>query len=108
MANGAKITPQADFNYSARISTDDANTLRLYDNLYNDTKGRTLNARLNYESADGRWTFGIWGKNLTNNYQIVNADDITAFLAVPGNGTTYWKIFTNTPRTYGVTLSLRP
>ncbi|WP_234792396.1 TonB-dependent receptor [Sphingobium yanoikuyae] len=108
MANGAKITPQADFNYSARISTDDANTLRLYDNLYNDTKGRTLNARLNYESADGRWTVGIWGKNLTNNYQIVNADDITAFLAVPGNGTTYWKIFTNTPRTYGVTLSLRP
>jgi iron complex outermembrane receptor protein len=108
MANGAKIMPQADFNYSARISTDDANTLRLYDNLYNDTKGRTLNARLNYESTDGRWTFGIWGKNLTNNYQIVNADDITAFLAVPGNGTTYWKIFTNTPRTYGVTLSLRP
>ncbi|WP_256215274.1 TonB-dependent receptor [Sphingobium sp. AP50] len=108
MANGAKITPQADFNYSARISTDDANTLRLYDSLYNDTKGRTLNARLNYESADGRWTVGVWGKNLTNNYQIVNADDITAFLAVPGNGTTYWKIFTNTPRTYGVTLSLRP
>lgn len=108
MANGAKIRPQADFNYSSRISTDDANTLRLYDNLYNDTKGRTLNARLNYESADGRWTVGIWGKNLTNNYQIVNADDITAFLAVPGNGTTYWKIFTNTPRTYGVTLSLRP
>ncbi|HUD93463.1 TonB-dependent receptor [Sphingobium sp.] len=108
MGNGAKLTPQADFNYSSRISTDDANTLRLYDNLYDDTKGRTLNARLNYESADGRWTLGIWGKNLTNNYQIVNADDITAFLAVPGNGTTYWKIFTNTPRTYGLTLSIRP
>jgi iron complex outermembrane receptor protein len=108
MASGAKLTPQADFNYSARISTDDANTLRLYDNLYNDTRGSTLNARLNYESADGRWTVGIWGKNLTNNYQIVNADDITAFLAVPGNGTTYWKIFTNTPRSYGLTLSIRP
>lgn len=108
MSNGAKLTPQADFNYSSRISTDDANTLPLYENLYNDTKGRTLNARLNYESADGRWTLGIWGKNLTNNYQIVNADDITAFLAVPGNGTTYWKIFTNTPRTYGLTLSIRP
>ncbi|MGF7149385.1 iron complex outermembrane receptor protein [Sphingomonas zeicaulis] len=108
MASGAKLTPQADFNYSSRISTDDANTLRLYDNLHNDTRGRTFNARLNYESEDGRWTLGIWGKNLTNNYQIVNADDITAFLAVPGNGTTYWKIFTNTPRTYGVTLSVRP
>lgn len=37
----------------------------------------------------------------------MNADDITAFLAVPGRGTTYWKIFTNNPRTYGVTLSVR-
>ncbi|MGE4430340.1 MAG: TonB-dependent receptor [Sphingobium sp.] len=108
LSNGARLTPQADFNYSSRISTDDADTLPLYDNLYNDTRGRTLNARLNYESADGRWTIGVWGKNLTNNYQIVNADDITAFLAVPGNGTTYWKIFTNTPRTYGLTVSLRP
>jgi iron complex outermembrane receptor protein len=107
LANGASLTPQADFNYSSRISTDDANTLRLYRNLFDNTQGRTLNARLNYESADGRWTLGVWGKNLTNNYQIVNADDITAFLAVPGNGTTYWKIFTNTPRTYGVTLSVR-
>lgn len=107
LPNGAKLTPQADFSYSARISTDDANTLRLYSNLYNDTKGRTVNARLNYESANGRWSVGVWGKNLTNNYQIVNADDITAFLAVPGNGTTYWKIFTNTPRTYGLTLSVR-
>ncbi|WP_088185261.1 TonB-dependent receptor [Sphingobium sp. Z007] len=107
LANGATLTPQADFNFSTRISTDDANTLRLYDNLHSDTRGRTLNARLNYETADGRFQVGLWGKNLTNNYQIVNADDITAFLAVPGNGTTYWKIFTNTPRTYGLTLSFR-
>ncbi len=107
LANGATLTPQADFNFSTRISTDDANTLRLYDNLHSDTRGRTLNARLNYETADGRFQLGLWGKNLTNNYQIVNADDITAFLAVPGNGTTYWKIFTNTPRIYGLTLSFR-
>ncbi|MPT46959.1 MAG: TonB-dependent receptor [Sphingobium sp.] len=108
LSDGGKISPQVDFNYSSRISTDDANTLRLYPNLHNDTRGRTVNARLNYETANGRVTIGIWGKNLTNNYQIVNADDITAFLAVPGNGTTYWKIFTNTPRTYGLTISFRP
>ncbi len=108
LPNGATLTPQADFSYSSTISTDDANTLRLYPNLYNDTRGRTVNARLNYETADGRWTFGLWAKNLTNNYQIVHADDITTFLAVPGNGTTYWKIFTNNPRTYGFTISLRP
>lgn len=107
LPGGAKLTPQVDFNYSARISTDDANTLRLYENLHSATVGETLNARLNFESADGRWTVGVWGKNLTNNFQIVHADDITAFLAVPGQGATYWKIFTNTPRTYGLTVSLR-
>lgn len=102
------LTPQADFNYSARISTDDANTLRLYPNLYDKTRGKTVNARLTYESANHRWQVIGWVKNLTNNFQIVNADDITSFLAVPGKGSTYWKIFTNTPRTYGLTLSLRP
>lgn len=107
LPNGATLTPQADFSYSARISTDDANTLRLYPGLYDKTRGATLNARLTYESADGRWSVGAWGKNLTNNYQILHADDITSFLAQTGTGTTYWKIFTNTPRSYGLTLSLR-
>lgn len=107
MADGGTITPQVDFTYSDRISTDDANSLRLYPNLYNDTRGRTLNARLTYDSPDGKWSLGAWGKNLTNNFQILHADDITAFLARPGNGTTYWKIFTNTPRTYGLTLSIK-
>lgn len=107
LPNGATLTPQADFSYSARIATDDANTLRLYQGLYDNTRGSTLNARLTYESADGRWSVGAWGKNLTNNYQILHADDITSFLAQTGTGTTYWKIFTNTPRSYGLTLSLR-
>lgn len=107
LGNGGTLTPQADFNYSARISTDDANTLRLYPNLYDDTRGRTVNARLTYEAPGGTWSVGAWVKNLTDNYQIVHADDITTFLARPGNGTTYWKIFTNTPRSFGVTLSLK-
>ncbi|WP_343615547.1 TonB-dependent receptor [Novosphingobium sp.] len=108
LKGGATLTPQADFSYSSKISTDDANTLRLYSNLYDKTEGKTLNARLTYESANGRWQIGAWVKNLTNNFQIVNADDITSFLAVPGRGSTYWKIFTNQPRTYGLTVSLRP
>ncbi|WCT73785.1 TonB-dependent receptor [Sphingomonas naphthae] len=107
MANGGSITPQADFNYSTRISTDDANSLRLYPNLKDDTRGRTVNARLTYDEPNGKWSIGAWVKNLTNNYQILHADDITAFLARPGNGTTYWKIFTNTPRTFGVTMSFK-
>jgi iron complex outermembrane receptor protein len=107
LGNGGTLTPQADFIYSDRISTDDANTLRLYPNLYDNTRGRTLNARLTYEEPNKRWTIGAWVKNLTNNYQILHADDITAFLARPGNGTTYWKIFTNTPRTFGATLTFK-
>ena len=103
------LTPQADFSFSTRISTDDANTLRLYENLHEDTRGRTLNARLNYETPDGKLTFGVWVKNLTDNYQIVNADDITAFLVrtSPAPTTRYWKIFTNNPRTFGLTLSVK-
>lgn len=50
---------------------------------------------------------GLWGKNLTNNYRIVNADDITTFLAVPGNRMTYWTLFANRSRTYGLTLPIR-
>ncbi len=109
MQGGGKLTPQADFSFSTRISTDDANTLRLYRNLYDDTRGRTLNARLNYETPDGRLNIGLWVKNLTDNYQIVNADDITAFLVrtSPAPTTRYWKIFTNTPRTFGLTISAR-
>lgn len=105
LANGATLSPQIEFNYSSRISTDDANNLSRNLNLYNATRGETLNARLNYESADGRWNAGIFARNLTNNFQIVHADDITAFLAVPNAQTSYWKIFTNTPRSYGLTLS---
>lgn len=116
LPGGARLTPQADFSYSTRISTEDSNTLRLYPNLADATRGRTLNARLTYESADGRWSVGLWGKNLTNHYQIVQADDITSFLvsttggnflAPSGGATTYWKIFSNQPRSYGITVSLQ-
>jgi iron complex outermembrane receptor protein len=107
LRNGATLTPQADFNFSTAISTDDANILRTYRNLYEDTRGRTLNARLTYDAPGGKWSMGAWVKNVTNNYQIVNADDITAFLTVPSAATRYWKVFTNTPRTFGATLSIK-
>lgn len=105
--NGGTLTPEADFNYSDRISTDDANTLRLYPNLYDATRGRTLNMRLTYDAPGGRLSVGAWVKNLTDHYQILHADDITSFLARTGTGTTYWKIFTNTPRTFGITVSYK-
>lgn len=106
LANRASLTLQSDFSLSSRVHTDDANTLPLYPTVYDDTRGRTLNSRLTYETADGRWSFGLWAKNLTNHYQVVLADDITSFLAVPG-ATRYWKVFTNTPRTFGATLTFK-
>lgn len=105
LANGAALTPQADYSYSSRISTNDANSMVQYTNLYDDTRGSTLNARLTYEGANG-WSIGVWGKNLTNNFQIVHGDNIGAFLA-PGTTTTYWKLLTNVPRTYGLTISIK-
>ncbi len=104
--SGATITPRAEFIYNSKISTDDADTLPTYANLYNDTEGKTLNGNLTYSPSDDRWSIGIWAKNITNNYQIVHADDITAFLS-PRTDTTQWKIFTNTPRSYGITLSFK-
>ena len=106
LANGAALTPQADFNFSSRISTSDANSMVAYPNLYDATRGRTLNARLTYDSPNGKWSFGAWVKNLTDHYQIVHGDDIGSFLARPGT-TSYWKIFTNQPRTFGATVSLK-
>ncbi|QBM75068.1 TonB-dependent receptor [Sphingomonas sp. AAP5] len=105
LTNGA-LTLQSDFNFSTRVHTDDANTLPLYGNIYDATKGRTLNTRLTYDSADGRWSVGLWAKNVLNRYQVVLADDITSFLVAPGNNR-YWKVFTNTPRTFGATLSFK-
>ena len=106
MSSGRVLTLQSDFAYATEVHTDDANLLQQFPNLYEDTAGRTLNARIVYKSADERWSVGLWGKNLTDHYQISVADDITSFLAVPG-ATRYWKIFSNQPRTYGVTLSFR-
>jgi iron complex outermembrane receptor protein len=107
LAQGGVVTLQSDFAYSTQIHTDDADLLSRFPNLYDNTEGRTLNARLGYESENGRWTVGLFGKNLTNHYQISVADDITTFLAVPG-ATRYWKIFSNLPRTYGITVSFKP
>ena len=106
-ASGAVLTVQSDFQASSRVHTDDANTLPLYPTIYDATQGRTLNARLNYESPDRRWNVGLWAKNLTNHYQVFLADDQTSFLGPLGTSSHYWKVFTNTPRTAGITVSIK-
>jgi iron complex outermembrane receptor protein len=52
-----------------------------------------LSAGLSYESADGRWGFGAWGRNLTNTYFITSRADNS------GLGFYYQQV--GAPRMYG-------
>ena len=57
----------------------------------------TVDARIGYESADGRWKVMLWGKNIFNKYywsNVVIADDSVFRLAA-------------FPATYGVTLTVK-
>ncbi len=106
LSNDAKLTAQADYAYSDRTSTADNNSTKLYPTLYDNTEGSTLNGRLTYVSGDGRWSLSGWGKNLTDHYQISYADDVTPFVTTAA-GTHFWRVISNNPRTFGVTLTFR-
>ena len=56
-----------------------------------------LDARLGLESADGRWSGQIWGRNITNEYYYNNVTHLTDYVA---------KI-AGMPATYGVTFQFR-
>lgn len=96
----------ADYSYSDRISTNDAFQNKLYPELYNHTRGRTLNSQIEFSSADERWSVSVWGKNLTDNFQLTQADDASVFLTT-SPGTAFWRVSQNSPRTFGVTLTVR-
>jgi iron complex outermembrane receptor protein len=53
-----------------------------------------INAELAYYAGDGRWSAGIWGRNLTDKVVIA----ATAAAGIPGPATAYL----DSPRTYGV------
>ena len=56
-----------------------------------------LDLRLGLESADGRWTGQIWGRNVTNKYYWTNVTHLTDYVSR----------LSGTPATYGVTLGFR-
>ncbi|CCA90598.1 TonB-dependent receptor [Novosphingobium sp. PP1Y] len=59
-----------------------------------------LGAHLDFETADGRWTASIWGKNLTNKLYFTSRVDLLA-----GFGFDYNHI--GTPRTYGASVGMK-
>ncbi len=58
-----------------------------------------IDARLAYDAKGGKWSVGIWGKNLTNKLYYTGAFDIA--------GVGIADAFINVPRTYGVDLRYR-
>ena len=106
LENDSTLTAQADWQYADRTSTQDSNTTKLFPGLYNATKNNTVNGRLSYETANGRFGVSLWVKNLTNHYKVDYADDVTAFV-VTTPGVNYWRVVSNNPRTFGVTLTYR-
>jgi outer membrane receptor protein involved in Fe transport len=78
-----------------------------------------LNGRLSIGSEDERWTFEVWGQNLTDKeyYQVVINAPLqgSAFSTLQPNGTYYnpaadtvtYNAFLGAPRTFGATLRLK-
>lgn len=59
-----------------------------------------LGGRIDWESANGRYTLSIWGKNLTNKFYFTSRVDLLA-----GFGFDYNHV--GAPRTYGVTAGVK-
>lgn len=57
----------------------------------------TIDVRLGYESAGGRWTAMLWGKNVTDRYYLTNAN---TYLDVTTR-------YTGLPAMYGLTVSFK-
>jgi len=62
-----------------------------------------VDASITYYDNGGRWSLGLWGKNLTNIPVIAAAGSGSSFPANPNAGTAYLE----DPRTYGVRATLK-
>jgi len=66
-------------------------------NPYQTNPYGTVDARLGYEAADGRWKVVLWGKNILDKYywtNVVTSNDATAR-------------FAGRPATYGITVGFK-
>lgn len=89
-----KLSVHSDLNYSSSQFFEVLNIPRLQQKSY-----ALLSGHIDWESADGRWTASIWGKNLANKFYFTSRIDLQA-----GFGFDYNHV--GTPRTYGVTVGV--
>ncbi|MBB4633348.1 outer membrane receptor protein involved in Fe transport [Sphingosinicella soli] len=89
LASGAELDFSADYAYESRIFDD-------FNNNPRQTRDPThfVDARAVFTTADKRWSFSVWGKNLTNERTRTFQTDFSGVI---------FGAF-NTPRTYGATL----
>lgn len=90
-----KLSLHGDLNYSSSQYFEVLNIPRLRQKSY-----VLLSGHIDWESADGRWTASVWGKNLTNKFYFTSRVDLLA-----GFGFDYNHV--GTPRTYGVTVGTK-
>jgi iron complex outermembrane receptor protein len=90
-----KFSLHGDLNTSSSQYFEVLNIPRLKQKSY-----ALLSGHIDWESADGRWTASIWGKNLANKFYFTSRIDLQA-----GFGFDYNHV--GTPRMYGVTVGVR-
>jgi len=59
-----------------------------------------LGGHVDYESADGRWSVSLWGKNLTDKFYFTSRIDLMS-------GFGYYYNHRGNPRTYGITVGAK-
>lgn len=88
--DSGKLSLHGDVSYASSQFFDIFNTPRLKQPGY-----ALLSGHIDWESADGRYTLSVWGKNLTNKFYFTSRVDLLGAF-----GYDYSHI--GTPRTYGV------
>ncbi|ODU18787.1 MAG: TonB-dependent receptor [Sphingomonas sp. SCN 67-18] len=90
-----KFSLHGDLSYSSSQYFEVLNIPRLKQGSY-----ALLSGHIDWESADGRWSASVWGKNLANKFYFTSRVDLLS-----GFGFDYNHI--GTPRTYGVTVGAK-
>jgi iron complex outermembrane receptor protein len=109
VGDNLELSFAADYSYKSRLALADPN------NVSRKVMDRSIwsqwNGSIDLASTTGNWRLSLWGKNLTNDAPVQAAYDFGTFWLTPAERTAgdrgYLTYYAN-PRTFGVTLTLRP